>query len=199
MCEKAYLDILTPKAADEECTLCEMFISKLDATIEDKSNVEEIKEAVEKICTVLPSSVTRKCKKYVEEYGDLIINLIAQGIDPEQARICYFESRKKITKNSLLQVCTQLGLCDNVIVTPTKSDQKCTLCEMLISKLDATIEDKSNEEELKKYFENICSYMPSSVAPSCKKYVEEYGDAVIDMIAQGLDPEQASNTYWMQM
>jgi hypothetical protein len=101
-----------------------------------------------------------------------------------------------ILKNEMVfQVCTEIGLCNNIIVAPTKSDQECTLCEMLISKLDATIEDKGNEEELKKYFEQICSYMPSSVAPSCKKYVEEYGDAVIDLIAQGLDPEQASNKY----
>jgi hypothetical protein len=94
-----------------------------------------------------------------------------------------------------IQVCTELGLCKKALIAPIiKSDQECTLCEVLISKLDATIEDKGNEGEIKDYFEKICSYMPSSVAPSCKKYVDEYADQIIALIAQGLDPQQASTT-----
>jgi len=56
---------------------------------------EEIKEEIEKVCSVLPQTVRRRCRSFVDIYGDLIINYLAQSIDP--AEICI---RLKLCKES---------------------------------------------------------------------------------------------------
>jgi len=45
---------------------------------------EEIKNYVKKICTILPRSVMQPCNLFIEEYGDLVIALIAQSLDPNE-------------------------------------------------------------------------------------------------------------------
>lgn len=48
--------------------------------------------AVEKVCTVLPSSLSAQCKDLIEAYGQAIIELLVQEADPKT-------------------ICTVLGLC----------------------------------------------------------------------------------------
>lgn len=45
---------------------------------------EEIKNYVKNVCNLLPQTVTQPCKQFVEEYGDLVIALLAQSLDPPQ-------------------------------------------------------------------------------------------------------------------
>lgn len=54
---------------------------------------EEVKHAVEKVCTFLPSSLTAQCKDLIESYGEAIIELLVQEADPKT-------------------VCVVLGLCN---------------------------------------------------------------------------------------
>jgi len=45
---------------------------------------EEIKNYVKNVCNILPQTVTQPCRHFVEEYGDLVIALLAQSLDPNQ-------------------------------------------------------------------------------------------------------------------
>lgn len=42
---------------------------------------------MENVCSLLPQSVSEECDDYVEAYGDQIIELLAQEIDPAKVRI----------------------------------------------------------------------------------------------------------------
>jgi hypothetical protein len=44
---------------------------------------EEIKEYVENVCNILPRTVVSQCREFVEQYGDLVIALLAQSLDPK--------------------------------------------------------------------------------------------------------------------
>lgn len=44
------------------------------------------------------------------------------------------------------------------------------------------------QEEIKNYVKNMCSLLPKTVMQSCKLFIEEYGDMVITLLAQSLDP-----------
>lgn len=45
---------------------------------------EEIKGYVENVCNVLPKTVVRQCRQFVETYGDVVIALLAQSLDPKE-------------------------------------------------------------------------------------------------------------------
>ena len=54
---------------------------------------EEVIQAVEKVCTYLPKSLSTECKDLIETYGQAIIELLVQQADPKT-------------------VCTVLALCN---------------------------------------------------------------------------------------
>lgn len=80
-----------PVADDPQCVVCEFVMTKLEDELKDKSTRDEIRAAVESICTKLPSSISKQCTKFVEQYADLIITLV-DTVPPKE-------------------ICAQMGLC----------------------------------------------------------------------------------------
>jgi len=69
---------------DSTCVICEYAVSYLDKILEDKSSEEEIKEALESVCDLLPSSVKGQCDNFVDTYTDMIIQLLTGEITPKE-------------------------------------------------------------------------------------------------------------------
>lgn len=80
-----------PLADDPQCVVCEFVMTKLENELKDKSTRDEIRAAVESICTKLPNSISKQCTKFVEQYADLIITLV-DTVPPKE-------------------ICSQMGLC----------------------------------------------------------------------------------------
>jgi saposin len=91
----ARVPVITAKPApvsdDPQCDFCKFVMTKLEEELKDKSTRDEIRQAVENICTVLPETISKECTKFVEEYADLIITLI-DTVPPKE-------------------ICIQMGLC----------------------------------------------------------------------------------------
>merc|ERR1740131_66666 len=81
-----------PKTEDTGCVICEYVISTLDGMLEDKTNEKEIEEALESLCSYLPSSMMKQCDTFVDTYTALIIDLLTKDVSPDM-------------------VCGNLGLC----------------------------------------------------------------------------------------
>ncbi|CAG9807879.1 unnamed protein product [Chironomus riparius] len=77
--------------ADPQCVLCEFIMAKLEQELKDKHTQEEIKQAVENICSKMPKSITKKCTTFVDNYAELIITLINR-VPPKE-------------------ICTEMSLC----------------------------------------------------------------------------------------
>lgn len=76
---------------DPQCIICEFIMTKLESELKDKKTQDEIRTAVENICSKLPRSVSKQCTKFVEDYAELIITLV-DTLPPKQ-------------------ICAQMGLC----------------------------------------------------------------------------------------
>lgn len=68
---------------------------------------EEVIQAVEKVCTFLPQSLSGQCKDLIETYGQAIIELLVQQADPKTVctvlALCNGASRTYVRKLSLLK------------------------------------------------------------------------------------------------
>jgi len=170
-----------PKPKDTGCVICEYVITTLDGMIEDKTNEKQIKDALESLCSYLPSTVSKQCNSFVETYTDMIIEMLTHDISPEQ-------------------VCTELGLCASVgnvvqhiqhkiVLDPLSASPYCTLCEYAIQELDNMLEDKSNEEEIKQSLDILCNQLSLPVKKQCIKMVSEYTDQIIDLFIKEYTPE----------
>jgi saposin len=50
---------------------------------------EKMKEALQTVCKKL-SSFEGKCEEFVSTYGDAIVAILVQEIDPSQVNICFY-------------------------------------------------------------------------------------------------------------
>ena len=66
----------------------------------------------------------------------------------------------------------------------------CELCEFAVTKLDEMIEDKNNEQQIKDALDNLCTYLPNSIAGECKNFVDTYTDVVIEMLTNDVTPQE---------
>jgi len=178
--ETAALEIVPVKKdmEDTTCVLCEYVITTLDSMLEDKTNEEQIKAALESICSILPKSIESQCDKFVEQYTDIIIEMLTKDVTPEM-------------------ICTNLGLCKpkgNIVVHQVEmKDPKspyCTLCELVVKDLDAMLEDKKNKEEIENALDVLCYQLSDPVHKQCEKMIAKYTEEIIDMFVNDYPPKE---------
>ena len=52
--------------------------------IEDKNNEQQIKDALDSLCTYLPNSIAGECKNFVDTYTDMIIEMLTSDVTPQE-------------------------------------------------------------------------------------------------------------------
>jgi len=172
----------TPPAnlQDTGCVLCEYVISNLDKMLKDKTNEEEIKQALENVCSYMPGNIKDQCDQFVETYTDLVIQLLTGEVSPEE-------------------VCGYLGLCKQAdltaLATPDWSrGPYCTLCEYAISAVDNMLQDSKTEQEIIQALDVVCYHLTAPVHKECLKMVEKYTDEIIHMLANNYTPEDVCSS-----
>ena len=104
---------------------------------------DEIKTAVHTVCNYLPKSVSSKCNDFVNEYADLVIQLLVQSLEPKQ-------------------VCQELGLCNATAPKIQNKEEKCTLCLVVVQAMDKLLEDGNIEKDVSTIMDRVCSIVPQS-------------------------------------
>lgn len=162
-----------PLSDDPQCVVCEFIMTKLEDDLKDKKTRDEIRQAVENICTKMPNSISKQCTKFVEQYSDLIITLL-DTMPPKQ-------------------ICAQMGLCPATqVVAPVSDDPQCVICALVMTKLEDELKDKKTRDEIRQAVENICTKMPNSISKQCTKFVEQYADLIITLV-DTVPPKQICN------
>ncbi|XP_015278394.1 PREDICTED: prosaposin isoform X2 [Gekko japonicus] len=68
--------------AGDVCDLCKMIVAYLDKQLLKNATTEEIEEALEKVCSMLPQSYRDQCDQFVEDYEPMAVQLLAEMMDP---------------------------------------------------------------------------------------------------------------------
>lgn len=59
-----------------ECVICEFVMKKLENELSDKSDKEVVINTVKNICHLMPHSVAKSCKNFIDNYFDMIVLMI---------------------------------------------------------------------------------------------------------------------------
>jgi saposin len=179
------------QSQDSACIICEYVVSYLDKALTNKTNEDEIKQGLEAVCDVLPSSVRDQCDSFVDAYTDMIIQLMTGEITPKE-------------------VCGYLGLCQNDMLAfqpampgtgpmmmpladATNNGPYCTMCEYIITTVDKMLEDNQTEKEIEVSLDKVCYVLPSSIKKNCVELVRDYTDQIIHLLVNDYPPEQVCN------
>jgi len=165
------------------CILCEFVLNTIVSDLQNVTIEAAVKQALESVCKKLPSSVEEQCTTLIETYGDAILYLLVQEIDPST-------------------VCNSVKLCsasnNELVYLPAKpftsvqpqSPNTCALCEFVMTELYDKVKDKTTEEEIKEELEAVCGYLPKSVRKDCGRLVDAYTEEIVEMILASLTPDE---------
>ncbi|XP_024153214.1 prosaposin isoform X1 [Oryzias melastigma] len=161
-----------------QCAICEFVMKQVESMLTDQTTEEEVVQAVQKVCYLVPSSLTAQCKDLIETYGQAIIELLVQEVDPKT-------------------VCTMLGLCNDpsrayvvALDRPRfKAGGYCEVCKMAVSYIDGILEKNATEAEIEEAVKKVCSFLPDSYKTECDQLIEQYEPVLVQLLLQMLDPD----------
>lgn len=161
---------LTSPEASVECILCEFVLKEVDSILDGNTTEAAVEAALDKVCDLLPSTIRSACEDLVKEYAPEIIQLIVNGLDPQE-------------------VCTKIGLCTSTRLTSPKADVECVLCEFVMKELDSLLTKNSTEEEIEAALEKVCTLLPQTVQKDCDLFMEQYTPDLLQFLVKELDPQ----------
>ncbi|XP_030369640.1 prosaposin [Scaptodrosophila lebanonensis] len=166
----------------ELCTLCEYLLHFVQEELATPATEDEVKHTVESICHRMPRSIDKQCDNFVEQYGDAVIALLIQGLNP--ATIC-----------PKMQMCPHNKNHEDVeVFHPLPIDHQdkptCPLCLFAVEQAQAKIRDNKSKENIKRVLDGLCAHLPNKLAPECKDFVETYSNELIDMLITDFKPQE---------
>jgi len=168
----------------DQCVICEYVVSTLDKMVTDKTNEAEIQAALDAMCSYMPKSISAQCTTFVDTYTEMIIDMLTKDVTPEM--IC---SNLGLCSEDFEQYPTGLVEVESIQVGgPKVGGAYCTLCEVVVTSLDSSIQDKTNEAEIKQALDVLCYGLSTPVHKECIKLVSQYTDELVDMIVHEYPP-----------
>lgn len=150
------------------CTLCQYFLNFVQEALASPANEESIKKAVESTCEKLPKAFVGECQGFVSTYGDAIIAMLVQDIDPSL-------------------VCPKINVCARQTV---RNNEKCPMCLFLIQELEETLKGDRSKANIKSKLSGLCSHLSSQLKNECDDFVQTYTDELIDKLSDDFSPQQ---------
>ncbi|XP_045558271.1 prosaposin isoform X1 [Salmo salar] len=161
-----------------QCIACEFIMKEVESMLGDEKTEQDVVRVLEKVCSVLPSSLSAQCKDLIESYGRAIIELLLQEADPKT-------------------ICTVLGLCKDAsrAFIPVLDQSQveaggfCDVCKMAVRYIDGILEGNATQAQIEDAVRKVCSFVPEAVRGECDQLVEQYEPMLVQLLLQVLDPD----------
>ncbi|XP_073816154.1 prosaposin isoform X2 [Musca autumnalis] len=180
------------------CLLCEEMVKFAEKRINKHTTKDDIKRALEKSCDKMRVNLRQKCHKYVDRYGDKIAEFLLKEMEPKlicaELGLCLFSEQEDLEIDEALKYDVIAMPQENVVLgkhdrysgldqsMTIQEPPTCVLCEFVMTKLEADLKNKTEQDDIKRAIESVCNRMPKTVAKSCDKFVEQYATAIISLI-----------------
>ncbi|XP_043251001.1 uncharacterized protein LOC122396524 isoform X5 [Colletes gigas] len=168
----------------ESCVLCEYVLHSMQEFITNPVNEEKLKQRLEYICKKLPESVEGECSEFVDNYGDVIVAILAQEIDPSQVcpmlRLC--------PTNELMQIWDSIPA--KYMLEETKKKPGCPLCLLAITQIYNVIKNDKTEKNIESALDKLCITLPRSLSEECQDLVKGYSKEIVELLIADLTPQE---------
>jgi saposin len=146
-----------PLKNEIECTLCKYVLSYVNVLISSNATARDIERALEFVCPILPSQYRSQCTTFVQQYGPILAELIAELDDPNV--VCQWLSFCPKSNDAFIEIPPLERRMNSVT---------CNMCEYVVNYLDAAIQSNSTETEVAQLLENACTILPGAIQGTCK-------------------------------
>uniref|UniRef100_A0A182W5X7 Saposin n=1 Tax=Anopheles minimus TaxID=112268 RepID=A0A182W5X7_9DIPT len=169
------------------CTLCEYFMHFVQEALSEPANEDEIKEVVGTTCNRLPASIRGECHNFVDVYGDAVIALLIQSMDPRQ--ICP-TMKMCPSANEDVEIFAP-GRVEVTIEARAGNDKPtCPLCLFAVSQLEESVKTDRSKENIKSALSKLCTHLSPKLRMECNDFVDTYTAELVEMLASDFTPQE---------
>lgn len=166
-----------------ECELCKYAITELDNYLSSNATDEKILAELEKVCDILPSGDQPACKAFIDSEGPALIQYLVSKLDP--TTVCgEIHACTNSTKAALKKMVLNFR---RAIPVKSAPNDECATCKAVVTALDAELESNQTQQAIINELEKVCAKL-GPLASACENWVSTNGPALIDDLAQKLDP-----------
>ncbi|KAL6260537.1 hypothetical protein P5V15_008060 [Pogonomyrmex californicus] len=166
------------------CTLCEYLLHYIQDSLTNPVNEEKVKHFLGEVCTKVPSSIEGECQEFINTYGDAVVAILVQEIDPSQVcpmiHICPSEALlnmwEKIPKDFTL--------------TKVEDKSNCPLCLLAVTQIYDVIKNNRTEANIEAELDKLCNHLPHSLIEQCTDFVKSYSKELVEMLLADLSPQE---------
>ncbi|CAK9795646.1 PSAP [Anthophora quadrimaculata] len=193
--------MLEEKKNKPSCPLCLLAVSQIYNVIKNNKTEVNIEHALDKLCIHLPKSLAEECTDLVKGYSKELVELLLADLTPQE--VCVFmelcEDEKYSDKKSEFITDKDGEILTNEIpnapLSPeisenTKEDTTCAICEFVMQVIDEQLGNERAKDKIENVVHGVCNHLPETVSRKCNRFVNKYGDAIIELIMKDVSPKQ---------
>nr|QIQ54702.1 capsule gland specific secretory protein [Reishia bronni] len=182
LCQSSQAEWTAPSAsAGPACLMCEMVVGEVETLIKENKTEKAIEDALDKVCSLLPPSISTECTSIINVYAPTIIRFLLQEVPPHK-------------------VCATIGLCSSFrkvqealqklkrVRGKSASSVECDVCKMAFSEIKTMLGNEQTQQEIIQAVETVCDLVSGDLRKQCQSEVENYGPAVLDLLLHMDDP-----------
>ncbi|XP_067828875.1 prosaposin [Heptranchias perlo] len=174
------------KSNDAVCLDCNQFITDIQTAVkENTSFLDELIAQLKKQCNLGPG-LTELCEKYISLHAPRVAEVLMQTDAKAICTVNGFCQRAATVPLQLLQKAIVNPVQKKLM--PVEVSQGCVICEFAMQQIDKFLQQNTTEEEITNAVAKVCSILPATVGSECEGFVKQYGKAVVELLAQELDP-----------
>ncbi|KAJ8962207.1 hypothetical protein NQ318_018176, partial [Aromia moschata] len=201
------VEIFMQAKSDSKCPLCLYAVTELEQMVKNKNTEANIISALNKLCVHLPANLKEECEDFVSTYTNELVEMLIADLKPEEVcvylKLCtddrpmsnlppYINSNffGGNIETNIIPDNTVNGKSTYEAEPVLTSGPQCVLCEFIMKEIDDQLKNKKTDEEIKTAVYDICNIMPKSVKTDCTKFVDQYADAVIQLLISAFEPSE---------
>ncbi|XP_075072815.1 prosaposin [Mixophyes fleayi] len=166
----------TPVAVNPVCEVCQLAMQELESLLDNNRTRENIKEALKKVCYIVPSKYRQQCDDIIDAYCDTIITLLEQEVSPKD-------------------ICMAIGCCSlrqphvvKLVPEHVQTGQYCSVCKMIVNYVDKMLQKNVTQSKIKTALQMVCNFLPDSIVDECHTLVSTYESLFISLILEAMEP-----------
>lgn len=169
------------------CTLCEYFMHFVQEALSEPANEDKIKTVVSETCYKLPKAVQGECQTFVDLYGDAVIALLIQSMDPRQ--VCP-QLRMCPTAREDIEIFAPAQIDVTIDANAGKDKPTCPLCLFAVTQLEENIKNDRSKENIKQALNKLCSHLSPKLKLECTDFVDTYSAELVEMLVSDFTPQE---------
>ncbi|XP_074526775.1 surfactant protein Bb [Halichoeres trimaculatus] len=176
------------------CAECSQIVQLSANMISSRDTKETVYEALHALCQRLPGEQASECSSQVKTYlpkvlqqtpGHLkprdtcmVFRLCAARNEEEQLKLPHYAPDKDLSNPAL----------NTAANTPEVFSPICSLCVLVIKKLETLLPENMTEDALMKLMEEVCDLIPQSYKEQCDEFVDTYGEQIVEFLLSSAAP-----------